>query len=66
MTSINIAFMLHMRNKHYEKIKQNIDKQVLDKQEQDKQDLDKQDQDKQDPDKDKDKDKGNLEKCKNI
>ena len=56
MTSINIAFMLHMRNIHYEKIKQDLDKKVLKKQ-----DLDNLEKDKKEL-----VDKDNLENCKKI
>ena len=60
MTSTNIVFMIHMRNKYYEKM-------AKIKQDKIKEDLDKQDQDKENKDKDKEnKDKENLINCKNI
>jgi uncharacterized protein (UPF0305 family) len=60
MTSTNIVFMIHMRNKYYEKM-------AKIKQDKIKEDLDKQDQDKENKDKDKEnQDKENLINCKNI
>jgi len=62
MTSTNIVFMIHMRNKYYEK----LEKIKQDKQDQDKQDQDKDKENKDKENKDKDLDKENLINCKNI
>ena len=68
MTSTNIVFMIHMRNKYYEKlnkIKEDLDKQDKIKYDKIKQDKIKVGLDEEDLDKEY-QDKENLENCKEI